>query len=693
MAVERSTYFITSAVLLAFSVAYVFSYWISSKRNRYLTSNFSLVLYMTLLLFICVICMLRYLIPRQTSSWEIQQEARQSTHAHRKNRTVISCIAKCGLVIFLIGAIMFDCVSTIGLVSCMDVFLADNCYQKERMVTVINKIAKMLFMGIQATFLISESEMYVKYGRSNTSRNVYIVNSIMNFTFVIFNALQEVKSANKGVHGVYCVSPSLLANASMAEKASFQHQYDCINDRTHMDKAAIKIGPYLYPFHSEFCTMATTLNLILWKLFSNDKLKNDATSTRKCRRRRRIRSQRIHPHVPIMSPNLSEATPDGDDMTSLERRRLLENEETAFENEIEENDSDFDISLTTDRTFERIASFGRDNEADSPDIAVSTTSRHDQVGESEGYGSMDGNHTSTRGPASDSQEAGCSFPCCRDQCRGCLDPRPRQIYGPDNGCGFIAFASLALLCVETVMSLLLQSRDMRRKLFTPLYVISTAKMSLMLITSVFLAEISRRKLQTGPKVKQTLSVGSIVLIISAFIIFLYRVIEGVAALDLLILAPNSTKMDARFIADHEFTLEVQNILDFFNALLYIAQAAIQTNLVLRIHWIMKRNWPDDVIASSTAMQFTTFLMAANFSQWLLGTVVEMKYPKVNFSQVLYYNGATWKVVVYVLYPFVIYYRFHCTMSLAKLMLWRREVKNAGQLGTRREDFLATFAYY
>jgi hypothetical protein len=70
--------------------------------------------------------------------------------------------------------------------------------------------------------------------------------------------------------------------------------------------------------------------------------------------------------------------------------------------------------------------------------------------------------------------------------------------------------------------------------------------------------------------------------------------------------------------------------------------------------------------------------------------------QINLTQALYYGDKIWKAIVYMFYPFVIYYRFHCTMSLAEYMLWRKEMKNAGPLESRREEFVATigtFAYY
>jgi hypothetical protein len=510
----------------------------------------------------------------------------------------------------------------------MDVFVSEDCYPRDSIMAAVYHISKILFMGIQVTFLISEDEMYIKHGRTNTGRNVYIVNAIVDFTYVIFGVLYDTKPVIVSAVFQTCLSSVKAANYS---SAAFNHTYACISHDTDIDRTLSKMERYLFPFHSEFCIMAISLNLILWRRISS---KTPQVTSRKYRKARRKRSPRIRSKQNVRSGirRTETAPPDVDsDMSSLEKGRLLPTENESSDSDTDTVDTDEYIDAN-----EEITTF-INGKRDCQDRDIpNTTSRSSQgpIEGSEVYGSMDGCTTTSnlRTPGPDSQRTGGWLEmCCHEQCKGCLDPSPRHIYGPDNGCGFIAFLGFALICVDTVMSLMLQSKELGKMLFTPLYILDTAELILMLVMTILLSESCRRKLQIGPTPRKTLSVGSIVLIISTFIIFMYDVLEGLAAVNMLILPPNSTwveSLDRELLKEHYFTLRTQNVLDILISIIYIAQVAIQTNLVLRIHWIMKRNWFDDAISSSIVMQCAFFLMGANFAQWFVGTVVEIQHPEV-----------------------------------------------------------------
>jgi hypothetical protein len=657
--VTRNFTYIIGSMFLAFSAAIVSSYYIRSRKGLNVVH-----VYTSLLLVTSNAIMLRYLIPRQ----KFVGARLVSTHAQRENEIVISRVAKGGMIVFSLGAIWYDTVGFLAEVDCMDVFMRADCEWGTRFTTAIYLILKIFFMGLQTWFLFSEGYTYAKLGYSDTNRHVFIFNSIVNFTVIIYTTFHEAE--DETTKNACLIAPGLFTNATniTSDHLGLHHMTECLTHKTTLQIFGRQNEPYLYPFHSEYCILATTLNLILWKHFIN---------SRKPRTRRRVFIGRTW----IRSPGGRRHVRARDSMTS--DTRVAESDALI---PWHENEESVELDTTLTGTF-------------NSRIHIETTNQ--DVGNSDdgnfgssGYGTVEIDDVGEE-PIRYGGVVAVFRECYR--CSGCLNPRPSYIYGPDDGCGLLAFLGFTLSIVYTVPSLLMNAKDLRKQMINMVYILTLILYVVMLIASLLLAIGTHRKLALGPKFHKTLSVGSIVLILSTFIIFFFDFLFAIAAWDLAISQSiNITDIEIKYPkAVSAMPLINQNILDVVAAAINCLQVALQTNIVINNHWIMKRMCFDDVIYTSTMMQCTSFLMAANFCKWLVGSSIEAHQPEANLGQILFYGKDAWKFLVNLLYPFVIYYRFHCTMAFGEYMLWRRGLLDAGRVGAGSAGFvpsIGTLAY-
>jgi hypothetical protein len=560
----------------------------------------------------------------------------------------------------MVGTVLYDSIWLIGTYDCINAFVAIQCRVKEQVIALIYITLKLIFLGEQAMFLLLESDLYAKYGRSNTNRVVYAINSVANFTIIVYTILYESKLAiqpDSYISENESCSTDILPNTTFHH---IRHVHACLNSTTGILRVATGLEVYMYTYHSEFCILATSLNMMLW---------NASASTNKADGED---SESQTTGVRSISAEQMEATNDTDDE---ETSGLL-----PISSEINRPREE-EVFVTAD--FTGIAVRGQRGTRSSSGgygslSGASAPANDDDVGLANPTPERDSNSISTL------KDCFLSFKECY-KCEECLDPNPERIYGSDNGCGCLAFIGFAIIVLCTILSLLQHNYKDSYNLDTPVYAISVVEFAAMTVASILLAIVSTRKLNRGPSIPRKFSVGSIVIMVSALLMHVFNFLCIIAACNLLL---HRSKKNLH-LSTTEFYRCVTDIIEVVFDSVHVA---MQTKLVLNINWIMKRNRPCDVRSSSTMMQCVTFLMVGNFSKWILGTVIEIQDPGVNSSEQFYFGTEAWHAVVYTFYPFVVYFRFHCSMALAEYMLWRRGIKNE----RRRVPFLSsigTFTYY
>lgn len=636
--------YIIGALCLAFSLAMVGSFYIrNSSGNPASLPDIGLHIYMTLLLFISIVLMLKYMCLRM----KIVGTRMISEHAREHHQIIISKVAKGGLITFFLGTLLFDMVCIISLLDCVSVYCALDCHKYSLIVVTVYLAVKVFFMGLQVCFLFSEGYVQTKHGRSDTSRHVFVLNSIVNLTLIFYTAMYRTVPL-PGYPGLNCT----IANTTFSyNEEETEHVKGCLTHTTHLFFFSRQIGPYLYPFHSEYSIIALMLNLVLWKCYH--KVTNPSDHLLSA-------GGTFHRDSRDLSKNEAAAS-DNEDDDDLETSPLVRRLEAGNSIESSQQRHLSSSSLTIQ---------------DHPEALPTWTIRNQL-----GYGAAENTNGFENLGERTGRNGFCSiFKECAG-CTQCLDPRPKYIYGPDNGCGIFAFFGFALLGAYTVPMLLSNYIHLNDQLYNGMYIITLILLLTMLAASVLLSIGIHKKLALGPeKCSYSISVGTVVVVFSAFITFLFNFLSGIAAWDLNFRTQNATSACSpkENYDGQTFSPTVQNVLDIISLVVDCAEVALQTNIIINNNLIMKRNYYYDVIYTSTMMQCMSFLMAANTCRWLLGSLIEMHQPQLNYGQCIYYGEASWKAIVYLLYPLVIYYRFHCALAFGEYMLWRRARIDTGQ---------------
>lgn len=73
--------------------------------------------------------------------------------------------------------------------------------------------------------------------------------------------------------------------------------------------------------------------------------------------------------------------------------------------------------------------------------------------------------------------------------------------------------------------------------------------------------------------------------------------------------------------------------------------------------------------AKNSLKHSCFALAVmNFGLWMYGSIAEIREPVFTYLQQQYYSGPSWNVILKIIFPLTVFYRFHSSMDFLKLWL-------------------------
>lgn len=191
--------------------------------------------------------------------------------------------------------------------------------------------------------------------------------------------------------------------------------------------------------------------------------------------------------------------------------------------------------------------------------------------------------------------------------------------------------------------------------YVVLVAILFAAMIGLLIAAIFLKRRSKLKRSND----NSLHIESFILLVTAFGNNLYHLLNLIAIVEL-----ESISLTHKIIACG------QNILGLILAFL-------QTWFLMAIHRyevtneMIHGNDTDSGCTCHTknSLKHSCIALAVmNFGLWTYGSIAEIREPVFTYLQQQYYTGPSWNVILKIIFPLTIFYRFHSSMDFLRLWL-------------------------
>ncbi|XP_064652458.1 uncharacterized protein LOC135503075 [Lineus longissimus] len=530
----------------------------------------------------------------------------------------VSVIATGGLVVFFVGSAVNDIYGVVALSACMDTYIHFGCGTRERLGDAIGMTIGVLYLATQVMFLIWAG--YRQFERGMKFRLPFLLNTISNVTIIFYIMLDEAEG----------VKPSRIWHCRIWPPLNTTDMH-CVNKTTSFFETVEAVGGYLTGFHSEFAVLATSLNLALFNAAS---------------------------HV----------TGSGISVTLRGKLPSALDADASWEHDRADDDG-AELSTEEDISSRR---YGTYILQDSQTLSIQQSA----------YGALEGS-AGQSGQNQVKTSYGSIWTKVTRLC--CVQCGNLESDSPDispllpwevrssnfqNRCKILAFLSMGLVLVYTVFMLLLTTDYGQKKIFAPISFLANALYLVMLVFTVSLRNQAGKALQNGPVSDRHIGVEGGVLFFSHFCLILFIFMTSIPSVYYLF-AQKETRTDASL---PETVLQLSNITSI---VLLILQVTIQTKAIFYLNWIRKRNRVDGSTFDS-AWPIICFLMVANFGQWFCETMVEIRTPEYRPTAVRYYGKVTWATIIRVLFPFIIYYRYHSTTLFAEFLLWGRSARQHPQ---------------
>ncbi|XP_061186873.1 uncharacterized protein LOC133195000 [Saccostrea echinata] len=191
------------------------------------------------------------------------------------------------------------------------------------------------------------------------------------------------------------------------------------------------------------------------------------------------------------------------------------------------------------------------------------------------------------------------------------------------------------------------------------YVILIAILFTAMIALLIVCVILKSRSKLRKSKDHHLHMSSFILLVTAFGNNLYHLLNSIAVLEL-----DSISVAYKSIA-------------FGQNILGLILAFLQTWFLLAIHRYdvtneTKRGPNSDsgcTCHAKTSLKHSCLALAVmNFGLWTYGSIAEIREPIFSYLQQKYYTGPSWNVILKIIFPLTIFYRFHSSMDFLNLWL-------------------------
>lgn len=191
--------------------------------------------------------------------------------------------------------------------------------------------------------------------------------------------------------------------------------------------------------------------------------------------------------------------------------------------------------------------------------------------------------------------------------------------------------------------------------YVVLVAILFAAMIGLLIACIVLKRMSRLKRSND----HSIHIESFTLLVTAFGNNLYHLLNSIAVVEL-----------GSISLTHKTITFGQNILG-------LTLAFLQTWFLLAINRYDVTNEPVHNISrdsgctchAKNSLKHSCFALAVmNFGLWMYGSIAEIREPVFTYLQQQYYTGPSWNVILKIIFPLTVFYRFHSSMDFLRLWL-------------------------
>ncbi|XP_048741118.2 uncharacterized protein LOC125655040 [Ostrea edulis] len=191
------------------------------------------------------------------------------------------------------------------------------------------------------------------------------------------------------------------------------------------------------------------------------------------------------------------------------------------------------------------------------------------------------------------------------------------------------------------------------------YVIFVAILFAAMIGLLIACIVLKRLFKIKTTTDQHLHMQSFILLVTSFGNNLYHLLNSIAVLEL-----ESISFTNKTIA-------------FGQNILGLILAFVQTWFLLAIRRYEVTNETGNhnndnrrACNAKNSLKYSCFALAVmNFGLWTYGSIAEIREPVFTYLQHQYYTGSSWNVILKLIFPLTIFYRFHSSMDFLQLWLY------------------------